>query len=146
MDFYNWPNKVEGDLNALDFYIVILECTFNVVCHVVYYYTTEFCLKRALCSSSQKMIMILWRGKKIKLEWNNWRLLLNRVFTSLYAVHEALFCTQFYIQLLYLPHLGPWILLFGLLGSKMKTSETTEFLLKSATFWGVFFMFSWSKN
>ena len=93
MDFYNWPNKVEGDLNALDFYIVILECTFNVVCHVVYYYTTEFCLKRALCSSSQKMI--LWRGKKIKLEWNNWRLLLNRVFTSLYAVHEALFCTMF---------------------------------------------------
>ena len=93
MDFYNWPNKVEGDLNALDFYIVILECTFNVVCHVVYY-TTEFCLKRALCSSSQKMIMILWQGKKIELEWNNWSLLLNRVFTSLYAVHEALFCTM----------------------------------------------------
>ena len=39
---------------------------------------------------------------------------------------------QFYIQLLYRPHLGTWILPFGLLGSKWKISETTEFLLKYA--------------
>ena len=46
---------------------------------------------------------------------------------------------QFYIQLLYRPHLGTWILPFGLSGSKRKISETTEFLLKYATFLGVFF-------
>ena len=32
------------------------------------------------------------------------------------------------------------------LGSKSKISETTEFLLKYATFWGGFFMFSWAKK
>ena len=53
--------------------------------------------------------------------------------------------SQFYIQLLYRPHLGTWILPFGLMGSKWKNSETTEFLLKYATFWGGFFMFSWAK-
>ena len=52
---------------------------------------------------------------------------------------------QFYIQLLYRPHLGTWFLPFGLLGSKWKISETMEFLLKYATFWGGFFMFSWGK-
>ena len=56
---------------------------------------------------------------------------------------------QFYIQLLYRSHFGTWILPFGLLGStvgsKWKISETTEFLLKYATFWGGFFMFSWAK-
>ena len=35
---------------------------------------------------------------------------------------------------------------FGLLGSKEKNSETTEILLKYATFSGVFLMFSWPKN
>ena len=57
---------------------------------------------------------------------------------------------QFYIQLLYKPHFGTWIVPFGLLGStvdsKWKNSETTEFLPKYATFWGGFFMFSWAKN
>ena len=53
---------------------------------------------------------------------------------------------QFYIQLLYRPLFGTWNLPFGLLGSKMKISEMTEFLLKYATFWGVFFMFSRTKN
>ena len=53
---------------------------------------------------------------------------------------------QFYIQLLYRPHLGTCILPFGLLGSKKKISETTEFLLKYATFLGGFFMFSWAKK
>ena len=38
--------------------------------------------------------------------------------------------SQFYIQLLYRPHFGPWLLPFGLLGSKREISETTEFLLK----------------
>ena len=37
---------------------------------------------------------------------------------------------QFYIQLLYMPHFGPWLLPFGLLGSKREISETTEFLLR----------------
>ena len=41
-----------------------------------------------------------------------------------------LYWTQFYIQLLYRPHLGTWILLSGLLGRKRKNSEATEFLLK----------------
>ena len=31
-------------------------------------------------------------------------------------------------------------------GLEVKISETTEFLLKYATFWGGFFMFSWAKN
>ena len=53
---------------------------------------------------------------------------------------------SFYIQLLYKPHLGTWILPFGLLGSKRKISETTEFLLKQATFWGGFFNFLWPKK
>ena len=56
------------------------------------------------------------------------------------------FFAQFYIQLLYRPYFGTWILPFGLLGSKWEISETTEFLLKYATFWGGFFMFSWAKN
>ena len=36
-------------------------------------------------------------------------------------------------------HLGCWALL-------EKISETTEFVLKYATFWGGFFMFSWAKK
>ena len=111
---------------------------------------------------------------------------------------------QFYIQLLYRPHFGPWNLPFGLLGLHWAVSEKflkrrkkisatalqsyirwllwfffkshlspssiyscsidqilehefchlgfwalsekqTEFLLKYATFWGGFFMFSWAK-
>ena len=59
----------------------------------------------------------------------------------------VLWNTQFYIQWLYRPHFGKWTLPFGLLGStvgsKWKIYETTEFLLKYATFWGSFFMFSW---
>ena len=55
------------------------------------------------------------------------------------------FPSQFYIQLLYRPHLGTSILPFGLLGSKRKISETTEFLLKYATFWGVFSCFHGQK-
>ena len=57
---------------------------------------------------------------------------------------------QFYIQLLYRPHFGTWILPFGLLGStvgsKWKISEMTEFLLKYATFWGGFFNFLRAKK
>ena len=48
---------------------------------------------------------------------------------------------QFYIQLLYRPHLGTWILPFGQFRQNKKISETTEFLLKYATFWGGFFNF-----
>ena len=53
---------------------------------------------------------------------------------------------QFYIQLLCRPHLWTWILPFGLLGSKMKISETTEFLFNYATFLGGFLNFLWTKN
>ena len=62
---------------------------------------------------------------------------------------------RFYIQLLlYRPHFGTWILPFGLLGSKRKKSETTEFLLIVSNFlrWflqlfvGKDFFLNFSKN
>ena len=59
-------------------------------------------------------------------------------------IYRKIYSAQFYIQLLYRPHFGTWILPFGLLGSKRKISYTTEFLLKYATFWakkkGKFFL------
>ena len=56
------------------------------------------------------------------------------------------FPCQFYIQWLYRPHLGTWILPFRQFGQNKKISETTEFLLKYATFWGGFFNFLEAKK
>ena len=42
----------------------------------------------------------------------------------------SLIKSQFYIQLLYRPHLGTWILPFWQFGQNKKISETTEFLLR----------------
>ena len=62
-------------------------------------------------------------------------------FSAVMKLIPILIQSQFYIQLLYRPHFGICFLPFGLLGSKKKISETTEFLFKYATF----FMFSWAK-
>ena len=67
------------------------------------------------------------------------------IFIKVSKFQNEFIKSQFYIQLLYRPHLRTWILPFGLLGSKRKISKTTEFLLKYATFWGGFFMFSRAK-
>jgi len=67
------------------------------------------------------------------------------IFSAQHEINLGL-NAQFYIQLLYRLHFGTWILPFGLLGSECKISETTEFLLKYATFWDGFFMFSWAKK
>ena len=78
---------------------------------------------------------------------NIWKL---KMYFFLYSTKmqktQAFFHTrsqpQFYVQLLYGPHFGTWILPFGLLGSKWKISETMKYLLKYATFWGVFLCFN----
>ena len=49
---------------------------------------------------------------------------------STYFENSLRSISQFYIQLLYRSHFGPWLLPFGLLGSKREISETTEFLLR----------------
>ena len=53
-----------------------------------------------------------------------------QIFRASAGTEQLSIYPQFYIQLLYRPHFGPWLLPFGLLGSKREFSETTEFLLR----------------
>ena len=89
--------------------------------------------------------------KSCECVWRKWDFSWNfqfHLFCYLTCIFFACLLTysvsQFYIQLLFRPHLGTWTLPFRLLGSKWKISETMEFLLNYATFWGGFFMFWWS--
>ena len=72
---------------------------------------------------------------------------------SLYITHFLAFCyihTQFYIQLLYRPHFGTWILPFGLLGTHWAVSEKflkrRNFCLSMLLFGVVFSTFWGQKN
>ena len=54
--------------------------------------------------------------------------------------------SQFYIQLVYKPHFGTWILLLGRLGSSGSKEKKCGFEFFWATFEGGFFNFLWAKN
>ena len=86
------------------------------------------------------ILLILWRYQLHTTEYSK-----PYIPSCLKRVDLAWQTPQFYIQLLFKPHLGIWFLPFGLLGSKEKISETTEILLKYATFSGGFFNFLWAK-
>ena len=47
---------------------------------------------------------------------------------------------QFFIQLVYKPHLGTWILLFGLFGQLMAVRKNIKFQYLWAPFLGIFFL------
>ena len=84
------------------------------------------------------------KQKLLKVQQSRNQFSFSDIFLNFYG-DERLFA-QFHIQLVYRPHFGTWILLFGPFGLSWQYGKKSGFEFFWATFEGGFFNFLWAKK